>query len=189
MTSARDQAVRSRNGRRPTDDELLDAARAVFARQGSHAGSMDAIAAHAGSTKPTLYAHFSDKETLYRRALEREAATLERHLADAYAAALALPPTEQVNRDTMAFFDYAIAHPDGFALLFGPHATGVALATRDALASALRERIAAVIHHARGHHRRTLGRSAEVVPGQRQRRDRGRPPRAQHPGRRPARRG
>ena len=59
---------------RPTDDELLDAARAVFAERGYAQATMGLIADRADSTKPTLYAHFGDKAALFRTTVRREVA-------------------------------------------------------------------------------------------------------------------
>lgn len=60
---------------RPSDplkkEALLDAARALFLDQGPDV-PMDTIAAHAGVAKATLYARFSDKETLVEAVLRRE---------------------------------------------------------------------------------------------------------------------
>jgi len=58
--------------RRPSDDELLDAAMNVFADHGFAKASMTVIAERAGSTKPTLYAHFGSKENLFNRIIQRE---------------------------------------------------------------------------------------------------------------------
>jgi AcrR family transcriptional regulator len=152
-----------RNGRRPSDGDLLDGARSAFAELGFHGASMDVIAQRSGSTKPTLYAHFGDKETLYGRALDREASALEQHLAAAYTSVLDLPVSEQVRRDTMAFFEYAAAHPDGFELLFGRQASGPAHAAREALTTALQERMAAVFGHYAREHDLALGTSTRPL--------------------------
>jgi TetR/AcrR family transcriptional repressor of mexJK operon len=45
---------------------ILDAALKVFAAQGYSAASMDAVAAEAGVTKPTLYSYFPSKESLFQ---------------------------------------------------------------------------------------------------------------------------
>lgn len=45
---------------------ILDAALVVFLERGFAATSMDDVAAHAGTSKQTVYAHFSDKESLFR---------------------------------------------------------------------------------------------------------------------------
>jgi AcrR family transcriptional regulator len=151
------------NGRRPTDDELLDGAREVFAECGFHAASMDAMAARSGSTKPTLYAHFEDKGKLYQRALQREAATLERYLGDAYISAMNLPLGEQARRDVMALFEYAAAHPTGFTLLFGPQATEAASIVREELITDVQHRIAEVFRRYSGDRGRQLGPSADLM--------------------------
>ena len=49
---------------RPTEDQMLDAACAVFAAQGFANASMEAIARRARASKETLYAWFENKETL-----------------------------------------------------------------------------------------------------------------------------
>lgn len=45
---------------------ILDAALKVFAAQGYSGASMDAVAAGAGVTKPTLYSYFPSKESLFQ---------------------------------------------------------------------------------------------------------------------------
>ncbi|OXM65706.1 TetR/AcrR family transcriptional regulator [Amycolatopsis vastitatis] len=103
---------------RPTDDELLDAARAVFAERGFDKATMDLIAARAGSTKPTLYAHFGDKAALFRATVTREVAALRNWVIAAYETTAPRPIEEQVRLSVMAMFSYAGAHPDSFRMLF-----------------------------------------------------------------------
>ncbi|NYI03522.1 TetR/AcrR family transcriptional regulator [Allostreptomyces psammosilenae] len=62
---------------------ILDAAFAVFAREGYAQAGVDAIAAEAGVAKATVYNHFGDKETLLRQAVTAHA---ERALAQNLAA-------------------------------------------------------------------------------------------------------
>ncbi|MCG8501956.1 MAG: TetR/AcrR family transcriptional regulator [Firmicutes bacterium] len=57
-----------------TREELLKAARVVFARYGFHATSLDMVAETAGYTKGAVYANFSGKDDLYL-------ALLDNHLA------------------------------------------------------------------------------------------------------------
>lgn len=45
--------------------QLLDAALVVFAREGYTGASMEAVAAQAGTSKPTLYKHYPSKEALF----------------------------------------------------------------------------------------------------------------------------
>lgn len=49
---------------------ILEAAKCLFLRQGYDGSSMDAIAAHAGVSKLTVYSHFNDKETLFAAAVK-----------------------------------------------------------------------------------------------------------------------
>jgi AcrR family transcriptional regulator len=51
-------------------DNILDAARTVFARRGYHAASTSEIAAVAGCSEPMLYKHFGSKQDLFVAALE-----------------------------------------------------------------------------------------------------------------------
>ncbi|WP_020496544.1 TetR/AcrR family transcriptional regulator C-terminal domain-containing protein [Sciscionella marina] len=61
---------------------ILDAAFQVFARDGYANAAVDAIAAAAGVAKPTVYNHFTDKQTLFREALAADAErALGRNLA------------------------------------------------------------------------------------------------------------
>ena len=54
-----------------TKTQLLDAAEVEFAVTGLIAARMDAIAAHTGVTKATIYYYFPSKEELYRAVLGR----------------------------------------------------------------------------------------------------------------------
>lgn len=47
-------------------DQIIDAARRLFARHGYRGTSLNMIAAEVGVSKAALYHHFPDKETLYR---------------------------------------------------------------------------------------------------------------------------
>lgn len=51
-------------------EQILHAAKAVFLEAGFERASMDRIAAHAGTTKRTLYAHFGRKEDLFLAVFE-----------------------------------------------------------------------------------------------------------------------
>jgi AcrR family transcriptional regulator len=58
--------------------DILDAAFSVFAREGYPQARVDQIAAEAGVAKATVYNHFGDKKTLFRKTV---AALSERALA------------------------------------------------------------------------------------------------------------
>jgi AcrR family transcriptional regulator len=51
---------------------ILDAARAIFSRQGYAAAAVDDVAEEAGIAKGTLYLYFKSKEELYLAALARD---------------------------------------------------------------------------------------------------------------------
>ncbi|MCK9878039.1 TetR/AcrR family transcriptional regulator [Frankia sp. AgPm24] len=56
-------------GRIDKRQAILDAAFAVFAREGYPQASIDLIAGEAGVAKPTIYNHFENKESLFRHAM------------------------------------------------------------------------------------------------------------------------
>ncbi|MGB3773122.1 MAG: helix-turn-helix domain-containing protein [Rhodococcus sp. (in: high G+C Gram-positive bacteria)] len=104
-------------GRRPTDEELLDGARAVFAERGYRAAGMAEVARRASTTKPTLYAHFGSKESLYLQLFDREADALRNHLFAVYDTM----PIDDVGIMTRTALNagmaYVATHPDGFRVL------------------------------------------------------------------------
>lgn len=64
----------ARPSRQKTEERnhhILEAAREVFLLNGFAGTSMEAIAKRAGIAKPTLYAYFPDKETLFRAAIDK----------------------------------------------------------------------------------------------------------------------
>ena len=60
---------------------ILDAARAVFSRDGYAASSVDDVAAEAGIAKGTVYLYFKSKEDLYLAALLRDVKRVRRRSA------------------------------------------------------------------------------------------------------------
>jgi AcrR family transcriptional regulator len=77
-----DVRVLSATGRKPQRGRIdkrraiLNAAFAVFSRQGYAQACVNEIAAEAGVAKPTVYNHLTDKANLFRHAIEAAAATL-----------------------------------------------------------------------------------------------------------------
>ena len=71
---------------------ILDAAEALFARQGFAATTIKAIGAEAGVNPALLYYYFPDKEKLYHATLERRLGTMSREVSQAIAAPR--PPLE-----------------------------------------------------------------------------------------------
>jgi AcrR family transcriptional regulator len=54
-------------------EQLLDVTKALVGERGFHDLSIEAIAKRAGITRPVIYAHFEDLDTLLEAMLEREA--------------------------------------------------------------------------------------------------------------------
>jgi AcrR family transcriptional regulator len=158
-----DSRQRRSTGARPTDDQLLDAARAVFAEGGFRQATMEAIAARANSTKPTLYAHFGDKDALYRAAVAREAEALWGWMTTAYRSATVLAVDQQIRVYVMALFTYAAAHPEGFRLLFDSTATGEAARIHAGLVDTITDRVAEKIRRYLLSHDRKAGRGVELL--------------------------
>jgi AcrR family transcriptional regulator len=148
-------------GARPTDDALLDAARSVFADYGFQKATMEAIAERANSTKPTLYAHFGDKEALYRALIAREADALSGWVTAAYETAADLPMERQIQVYVMAMFTYASVHPESFRMVFDAKSLGDAARLR--LVDTITERVAAQIRTYLVDSGLTLGRSVDLL--------------------------
>lgn len=102
------------------EQQMLDAAVAVFSAAGFHDASMDEIAARAGISKPMVYAYLGSKEELFLACLHREGTRLMEAVASAVAPADAppLPPDEQLWRGLRAFFAFVGAHRDGWRVLY-----------------------------------------------------------------------
>ena len=102
---------------RIADESILDAATEVFAGEGYDRANMDAIAARAGATKPTLYARFGSKDELFAAAVRREYALRKAALFEAYGAGGELPFRERLHGWTAAYFDFVRDRPAGFELI------------------------------------------------------------------------
>jgi AcrR family transcriptional regulator len=111
-------APRSAPRYRHDEDTMLDAACFVFAAEGFARASMDAIAARAGMTKPTLYARFGPKEKLFAAAVRREHELLNERVSISYAGRAGEPFRDGLHRWTAAYFDFVKQRPDGFKLNF-----------------------------------------------------------------------
>jgi AcrR family transcriptional regulator len=103
-----------------SDATILTAARAEFAANGFSAASMELIAASAGTTKPTLYTRFGDKETLYERTIHARARALLDYLFTSYDQAAELTVREMIDTATRAYLDFFADEPEDFDLLFHP---------------------------------------------------------------------
>ncbi|WP_169527022.1 TetR/AcrR family transcriptional regulator [Sciscionella marina] len=155
---------------RPVHERLLDTACDVFAERGYRGASVEELAARAKTTKPTLYAHFGDKQRLYAACLNSQAERLSEALFATYDRAARLPLDEQVHADMLAFYDYAAAHPGGFRLLFDDRADESPHPIRGELLRSITARVAErVTAVATAHDRRidsaTVGMLADILVG------------------------
>ena len=80
--TAREDGRRRRLSPEVRRRQVLDAAVAVFSEQGFHGASMDDVAARAGVSKPSVYAHGGSKEELFGACLRREGDRLVRSVSD-----------------------------------------------------------------------------------------------------------
>jgi len=89
---------------------ILDAARAVFSRDGYAATSVDDVAAEAGIAKGTVYLYFKSKEELYLAALLRDV----KEFGDAARDEMEREPTllEKIEAFLRIRLEYCRAHQD-----------------------------------------------------------------------------
>ena len=98
-----------------TQQKILEAATAEFARYGLGGARVDRIAARARANKRMLYYYFGDKEGLFLAALEGRYAHIrnaERSLRLEH-----LDPREAVRRLVAFTWDYFLEHPEFMTLL------------------------------------------------------------------------
>lgn len=98
-----------------TQERILAAAQAEFARKGYDGARVDAIIARAKVSKNLLYHHFRSKEDLYIRVLERTYETLRRRQGDI--PLMGLDPVEAMKRLCEDTFQVFIDEPDIITML------------------------------------------------------------------------
>jgi AcrR family transcriptional regulator len=97
-------------------DEILAAARAEFAQYGLAGARIDRIAKAAAASKERLYAHFRDKETLFRDLVASDGAE--------FFTAVAVRP-ESVPEFVGDIFDLSLSHPEHFRMINWARLEGV----------------------------------------------------------------
>lgn len=107
---------RRRLGRAEREQQILDAAVAVFSERGFQNASMDAVAERVGVTKPVLYTHFGSKDGLLLACISRARAELLE--VTSTAAASADTPEDMLRRGTRAFFDHLERREPEWTLLY-----------------------------------------------------------------------
>ena len=110
------RSPRRRLGRAEREQQILDAAVAVFTERGYQSASMDAVAERVGVTKPVLYTHFGSKDGLLLACIARARAELLAVTAEA--AGSAMGPEDMLRRGIRAFFDYLDAQGPAWTLIY-----------------------------------------------------------------------
>lgn len=101
-----DNIPRKERERLAKRQEILKAAREVFAQKGLHAATLDEIAEKAEFAKGTLYGYFQNKEDLFATMLEQEITNLEQSLNRVAAEPLsATDKVEKVVKTMLELFD------------------------------------------------------------------------------------
>jgi AcrR family transcriptional regulator len=133
--------------RRPrvAEECILDAAASVFARDGFDGATMDAIAACAATTKPTLYARFGSKNALFAAAVAREYEIRKSRLFAAYGSGENIPFSRRLHTWVTAYFDLARERPEGFALIAEGERYAAYAPAVESGASEIVDRIAALV--------------------------------------------
>src|SRR5580693_7990731 len=83
--------------------QLVEVGRAVFARRGYEAASVEEIAERARVSKPVVYEHFGGKEGLYAVVVDREMEYVVRRISEAIATG---SPRQRVEGAALAFLTY-----------------------------------------------------------------------------------
>lgn len=98
--------------------EIVDAARALAAEQGWPAVTVRAVAARIGCSAPALYQYFRDKDQI----LDALAAEGRSHLALQMERSLdesGHGPAKRLRAAVRALWDFALANPETYAVMFG----------------------------------------------------------------------
>ena len=107
---------RTRLPRAEREQQVLTAARGLFAERSYGAVTMDEVAAAVGVTKPLLYIYFGNKERLYLACMEPAAEELREAVASAVAEADR--PADALEPGVQAFFSFVDRDRDSWRVLF-----------------------------------------------------------------------
>jgi AcrR family transcriptional regulator len=102
-------------------EQLLDATKAIAARDGFHAVSIEAVAREAGITRPIVYGHFQDLPGLLEALVEREGSRALRQLAAVLPSDLGSgDPREQLIAALTGYLEAVRADPGTWRLVLMP---------------------------------------------------------------------
>jgi TetR/AcrR family transcriptional regulator len=94
-----------------TSSNILEAALAVFARDGFDGASLPAIAKAASTGHPLIHYHFGSKENLWRAAVDHAFGDLAAGMATLQAAAADLSPVDALRLLLRGFAQFTARHP------------------------------------------------------------------------------
>ena len=101
--------------RRP---QILDAALELFLEHGYEGTSMQAVADHAGVTKPVIYSAFESKDALFRALLEREEEEILDEISSGFEGIDLANPEQTLVDGFTAFLRAVAASPGVYRLIF-----------------------------------------------------------------------
>src|SRR4051812_41453758 len=96
---------------------ILDAALAIFARDGFHGASLSNIAERAHVLAPLIPYHFGSKDNLWRATVEFALGDLNREADTIKRASRGLSPLDRLSLQIRSFTHFAARYPDHFGLL------------------------------------------------------------------------
>ena len=140
-------STRTRLPRAEREQQMLAAARGLFAERGYAAVTMDDVAAAVGVTKPLLYTYFGNKERLFAACMEPAGEALLATVVEAVTGAR--NGAEAVERGVHAFFAFVDEDREAWGVLFDGSLPSGELARS---VVAYRDRLAALV-------------AAELTPG------------------------
>lgn len=111
-----------RHGRVPRafrEEQLLDVAQALFAKQGYQGTSIEDIAAAAGVTRPMVYNYFESKDGIYLACLRRARSKLEDGMKNAVSGDSAQDASLQLERMIRTYFEFVETNGAAWDVLFG----------------------------------------------------------------------
>ncbi|VEG51068.1 TetR family transcriptional regulator [Mycolicibacterium aurum] len=115
---------------------IIDAARAEFARHGLAGARIDRIARSARASKERLYAHFGDKEALFRQVVVTDTAE--------FLGSVGVRP-DAVAEFAGDIYDLAVSRPEHLRMITWARLEGVALGEPEVDGRPIRERDTAAI--------------------------------------------
>lgn len=95
--------------------QIVEAARELFATEGYEAVTMRRVAEAIDYSAGTIYLHFPDKESLIQEVCEADFAHLAKKIAKI---APVSDPVERLRRLALAYFDFALANPNQYRVMF-----------------------------------------------------------------------